>query len=259
MVNFLYDTEYASDYQLVPCHFDTSNSDAGENISQLAMEQSKVVGTDEFVIISNNYSSAFSYSFEVCKNPCNTDNIITPEEYSKINRWLNRKESHKFKIVQEGYEGIYFKGRFNISPIRINEQIYGISLTFISDYPYGFLDEITTTFSGTEFDIYNHSDEVGEIYPYTTIKCLEAGELVIQNSMDNEVLKIKNCTKNEVIYIDNKNKVITSTNASHNLFNDFNYNYIKLVNTYWEKVNHFSSNINIEMEIKYSPVRKVGI
>ena len=51
-----------------------------------------------------------------------------------------------------------------------------------------FAKERTHTFSNVKsFYIYDDSDEVGEIYPYTVITCNEAGNLTITNSADNEL------------------------------------------------------------------------
>ncbi len=260
MTNFQYADEYASDYQLKVCSFDTTGLETVLSGSEFSAEQVNIVGTDEFVIINNDYSSSISFKFQTCKinNNC-TPEEITAEEFSKINRWTNRKESHKFKCDKSGYENIYFLGRFNIQEIKINDIIYGVEFTFISDYPYAFMDEIAQEFSGKEFMVYNHSDEIGDLYPYTTITCNEAGNLTLTNTMDNEIFELKNCSKGEVITIDNKNMVITSSNLNHRLYDDFNFNYIKLCNTYEERRNIFTSSLNINMEIKYSPIRKVGI
>lgn len=261
MTNFQYDQEYASDYQLTVCSF--SDSGGVENApggSEFSADQIKITGTDEFAIITSDYASALLFTFQACKIDANHSPAeISAEEFSKINRWVNRKESHKFKIDSAGYEHIYFMGRFNIQAVKIKGILYGIEFTFISDYPYGFMDEITNTYSGKEFMVYNHSDETGDIYPYTVIKCLESGDLRIVNSMDSEEFELKNCSVNEIITVDNKHRVITSSDSNHDLNEDFNFNYIKLCNTYGERRNNYTSSFNIEMEIKYSPIRKVGI
>lgn len=261
MTNFQYDNEYASDYQLQICTF---HSDGGvttvECGSQLPSGQNTLAGTDAFVAVHNSYTSALSFEFQTCKfDSDGMPAIITPEEFSRINRWVNRKESHRFKMEQSGYENIYFLGRFNIKAITVNHAVYGVQFTFLSDYPYGFADEIVQTYSGTQFMVYNHSDEIGILLPVTTIKCKEAGNLRIANSMDNEIFELTNCFANETITIDNKNMIITSDNETHKLCDCFNFNYIKLCNTYEERRNCFSSSIDIDITFRYSPVRKVGL
>lgn len=261
MTDIQYGNEYFSDYQLIPCTF--SSSSGAETVSagsEFSTDQIHIVGTDAFVMIHNNYASALTLHFQTYKADNNgTPCPITAEEFSKINRFANRKESQKLKIDKLDYENIYFLGRFNLQAIKINDIVYGVDFTFISDYPYGFMDEISLQFKGKEFMVYNHSDETGDIYPYTIIKCLEAGNLQITNSMDNEIFELRNCTENEVITIDNQNRIITSSNPNHCLYDDFNFNYIKLCNTYTERRNFYTATLNIEMALKYSPIRKVGI
>lgn len=261
MKDFMYDNQYASDYQLMICSFEKSSGATTVDMgSQFENNQIKIVGTDEFVNINNDYSTPSPFLFQVCKitNDYTADEI-TSYEFSNINRWLNRKESHRFKIDKDNYEDIYFVGRFNIKAIKINNIIYGLELTFVSDFPYGFSDEITETFTGKDFSVYNYSDEIGILLPTIKITCKEEGDLIIRNSMDNEIFKLTECKNGENIIIDSKNMIIQSSDLSHKVYDCFNYNYIKLCNTYTERENKFNSTLNIDMEIKYSPVRKVGI
>lgn len=258
-LNFQYGNEYASDYQLVICTFGSNEQEAVGG-SQFSANQVKIVGTDEFVIINTDYDGGLRFAFQTCKMiDCDMAGEVTPEEYSKINRWVNRKEPHKLKFSSSGYENIYFLGTFNIRPIKIAGIIRGIEFSFISNYPYGFQDEIIQEFSGKEFMIYNHSDEIGELLPYVVITCNEAGTLTITNDMDNEIFELKKCVKGEIITLDCQHRVITSTAKSHLLYDTFNFNYLKLVNTYEERKNNFTSSLNINMEVRYSPIRKVGV
>ncbi len=262
ITDFQYAQEFGSDYMLMPCKFDSGGGvetiDFG---SQLSTERTNVVGTDERVLINPAYSSTPTFTFQACKVDSYGNPLpVSAEEYSKINRWLNRKESHKFKVKEDTYENIYYWGSFNIQAVKINGVIYGIELTFTSDYPYGFMDENTVEYSNVNnFTIYNCSDETGDIYPNIEITCLSDGDLKITNTMDNEIFEIKNCTKNEVIKIDSKNRVIMSSADTHNLCNDFNYNYLKIISTYENRLNIYSSTLNINITVKYSPVRKVGV
>ena len=152
-----------------------------------------------------------------------------------------------------GILGILLCGKTNPS------KIYGIELTFISTYPYGFEDNIKQTCNGKNFTIYNNSDEVGTLYPTVIITCNEAGDLSIENDMDNEIMVIKNCSAGEVITIDSKYKIIFTNDKSHDIYNDFNWNYLKVCNTYDMRFNNYISSLDITIEINYSPVRKVGM
>ena len=101
MNDFLYDNILGSDFELMPCRFDSSGGiETVDMGSQMSNSFVKIVGSDEQIIINKDYSSTLSISFQVCKRNCREGfKEITPDEYSKINRWLNRKESHPLKFM----------------------------------------------------------------------------------------------------------------------------------------------------------------
>lgn len=189
--DFQYGDELASDYGLYVVKFDSS-SGGSETISSgstLTFNTVKSVGQDISELYGSTYDEDYPFTIQLCRldNHCNPIPLM-PEEYGAINRWLNRKYYEEFKINKEGYENIRFYGSFNIPAIKINDEIYGIECTFNSNAPYAFAKERTHTFSNVKsFYIYDDSDEVGEIYPYTVITCNEAGNLTITNSADNEL------------------------------------------------------------------------
>lgn len=258
-VIFDYAEELSENYGLRICNFDGFSPEAVGG-SELSVDQVHIVGTDEFVLVNNSYSSAITYTFQVGKFDENCElSEITANEYSQMVRWLNRKEDHKLKFDVDSYANIYWIGRFNCKPIKIASILYGIELTFISTYPYGFEDNIKQTCNGKKFTIYSNSDEIGTLYPTVVITCNEAGDLSLANDMDNEIMVIKNCSVGEVITIDSKYKTIVTNDESHDIYNDFNWNYPKVCNAYDMRFNNYTSSLDITIEINYSPVRKVGI
>lgn len=256
---FSYDGEMSENYGLRICCFDGFESDVAGG-SELDISQVHIVGTDEFVIVNNSYSNAITYTFQVGKfdNDCNIE-AIEPDEYSQMNRWLNRKEDYKLKFDVNKYENLYWIGRFNCQPIKVDGEVYGIELTFVSKYPYGFQDTIEQTFNDKNFTIYNNTDEIGTTYMTSTITVLEDGDLVIQNDMDDEITEVKNCIKGEVITIDSQRNIITTTEPTHKLYDDFNWNYPKICSTFDNRYNNFEISLAVEYQISYEPVRKVGL
>lgn len=261
--DFQYANELASDYGLVAVNFDSSSGGA-ETVSSgsnLTFNSIKSVGQDISELYGTSYEEDYSFTIQLCRLDYNCEPLpITPEEYSAINRWLNRKRFEQFKINKEGYENISFYGSFNIQAIKINDDIYGIECTFTSNAAYAFNDGNDLVFTNVkEFCVHDDSDEIGETYPYTTITCNEAGNLTITNSADNELFIIENCSQGEKITLDNKHGIITSDNLNHKIANDFNYNWLKIINTYNNRDNYFSSTLNINITMNYQSVRKVGI
>ena len=127
-VLFDYAEELSENYGLLICCFDGFTPDAVGG-SELSIDQVHIIGTDEFVIVNNSYSSTITYTFQVAKfdGNCQVEEI-TADEYSQMNRWLNRKEDHKLKFDADSYANIYWIGRFNCKPIKINSKIYGIEV-----------------------------------------------------------------------------------------------------------------------------------
>jgi hypothetical protein len=256
--NFEFAGEFASDYELMVCTFGDSIEPVGGN--NLQLDSVKILGVNEFAIPFNGYSEPLNYSFSVCKSRNCEILPISADEYGRINRWLNRQEPHKFRISTKSFERIFYIGTFNLTPVVINGLIYGINLNFTSIYPYGFEDGIENIYTGvTDFEIVCFSDEIGDVYPDIVIKCNEAGNLIIRNSLDNEIFILNNVEADEEIVMDTKHKIITTNNAVHNIYDDFNFNFIKLCNTYYERNNVFNSTLNIDINVKYNPIRKVGI
>lgn len=248
----------SENYGLYICNFDGFTPEAVGG-SELSTDQVHIVGTDEFVIVNNSYASAINFTFQVAMYDNCDLTTITPDEYSQINRWLNRKEDYKLKIDVNYYENIYWIGRFNCTPIILNGKIYGIELNFVSKYPYGFEDTVEQKFSGKSFIVYNNTDETGTTYMTSIITINESGDLTVENDMDSEIMEIKNCIAGEVITIDSIHKTIETTESSHKIYNDFNWNYPKLCNTYDNKYNAFTTSLDVDYTIQYNPVRKAGL
>ena len=262
--NFMYDTEKLTDYQLVLCRFDLNSSETVSIGNTLTFNTIKTK-SDKFYLTSAAYEEPLTANFQICKDPNSDSKVITSMELSSIMRWLNRKDGYqKFKLYQTGYEDIFFKGSFsNIQAIKVGGEIIGLDLTFTTDSPYGYLDTISLDFTTTpdiDISITNFSYETGHIYPLVfTCKCLADGDLQISNSIENRKTIIKNCKKDEIISLNGTLKSIKSSLANHSLHNDFNFNYFRLGNTYYENLNTITTSLPCEIHIEYNPIRKVGL
>lgn len=264
--DFLFDNEHLSSYNMILCDF---NGEASETISMgnsLTFNTIKPSLSDSNFLSSSSYDEVLSATIQICKNFCNNEDIeLSVEDISNLNRWLCRKEFHRFKIFQDGYEDIYFQGSFNNpQAIKANGKIIGLEYTFTSDSPYGYLDTISvdfTTSASTPFTLTNFSHEIGILYPSDfSCKCLTKGNLVISNSLDLKSVSVANCSANEIIKLDGKRKIIYSSDSGHTtLYNDFNYNFFRLVGLYDNVINEITTSIPCEIHLEYNPIRKVGI
>lgn len=270
--NFEYAGEMLSDYGMMVCSFNGSGGiETVSSGSDITFNQAKVFGSNYFNLYSSAYEAPLSTTFQICKNPQavknNDEMTLSVELVSSLQRWLCRKGSYnRFKIAKYGFEHIYWNGTFTCRQISLNGCIIGLELTLLTDAPYAYMDEVSVEYdcpAGTSFDVYDSSDELTDINvqnrPDIEITLLSAGDFILENSLDNKITRIKNCLANEVITIQGKCQIIHSSISSHNVANDFNYYFPRLISTYSDSRNTFTPNLSCKIKLSYSPIRKVGI
>lgn len=114
---------------------------------------------------------------------------------------------------------------------------------------------------GEELDdkhsINDTSHEEGYIYPHTEITVIEDGDLNIYNALEDRNTYIANCVAGEIITMDYP--IIQSSISSHNIQNDFNWNFFRVANTFDNSRNDLTISIPCTIKVKYSPIVKVGL
>ena len=93
------------------------------------------------------------------------------------------------------------------------------------------------------YNITNDSDEIGVLYPdLLEVTCKQDGDLSITNNLEGRVTFITGCTAGEKITMDCVDKIVTSSLASHKkIYNDFNFTFFRLYNSYSDRVNTITS------------------
>lgn len=266
LIDFEYNGARLSDYDFMVCSFDGANETVEIN-GGITVNKVKAPNAHRHMSVGVNYDETFSPTIQICKFSCNHDNhVITEEELRWMTRWLNRKSYCKFKPIYDdaAFTDVYYNATFNIQLVKIGGDVVGMELTMDTDSTYGYVEpvEYKRTFYSTDekLTIIDFSDEVGYLYCNATIKCLASGELKISNDLDpNNVVIIKNCVANEVITLLGQQKIIQSDKEHKTLYNDFNYNYIRISNTYEDNENVFTTSLPCEVTLTYSPIRKVGL
>jgi len=271
MVDFSYHEEKLSDYGCIVAGINTAFQDSVQIGTTVSFDTIKNSSTYANKIINARYEDVITATFDVCKNPClyQTDAEIafTDGEISHFMRWLNQKKYYKFKPIYESgiYSDLYFWGTFpSISAILVNGAVIGFTLTFTSNSPFGYVDDkeynASIASAGGSFLFFDDSDELGSLYPSLfQIQCLADGKLVIRNDRDRKSTVIQNCVQNEIIQMDCSNRMIQSSKPHLTLYNDFNYNFPRLINDLDNRKNLFTVSLPCNITIKYSPRRKAGI
>lgn len=243
-----------------------NNDDTASSGADITFGQVRTAGGDNYNLYSSTYDSAYSITFQIGKNPynisCQEDLHFSPIEVSEIQAWLCQDEYCKFRIDQTGYENIYWNATFSSKQILINGRIVGLELTLFTDAPYAYMDEVKIVKEVKKdkpFVVYGLSDEIGNIRPYLKVKLKESGEkFILSNSLDSLTTEVKYVSEGEVITFYGRSQNITSS-LEHEIADDFNYHYPIIGNTKNTRLNEYTSNLDCEITIKYSPIIKVGL
>lgn len=264
--DFEYDGRYLSEFGFLICEFDGSGgvniSPTGYNITfdKISRSRGRING-----LIGTRYENCVECTFHICKDPDVYDDLeITQEEYREFVRWLNRHEFLPFRTINTKTKDpdvntCYFNGSFNIGKIYIVDKLYGLELTLETDSPYGYgipIEQEWTVSAGGTVSFINESDESRAIRPDMTITCNASGTLTITNSATLSTLEINNCTSGETFTIKGEEQIITSTFANHRVYNDFNFVFLTIGNSYEDKKNMLTFSLPCKVTMKYNPIIK---
>lgn len=213
------------------------------------------------------YESSLEMEFAIIKNPCSegyTTGEITQAEVRAIKRWLNRPMPHKLTFDKEGFEDTFWEGSFNVEETYMNDGVYGLTLTFHSNRPFGLYTEVDLngtleSMGATSLKINDTSDEEGYIYPTLEVTCNASGDLELYNSYDEDRATIvKNCTEGEKIVFTAEMQIRSSIDT-HEVGDDFNYRFLRIGNTYDNNENVITSSLPITYRLRYNPIAKAVI
>lgn len=262
--DFEYDGKNLSDFGYMICDFDKKSKDVVSNGSKITFVNASILNGTKNEPTGVRYDTFLEGKFCICKNPCREDNMaMSMDEVRILSRWLNRKENKKFKLLNDEYMKIYFEGMFNIDLVWYGGVVYGLELTFKSNRPYALAEEkafyIKNKDSYGEYLLYDLSDDIGHIYPKMNIRVEQDGDLEIINFIEDNGRStlIKNCKAGEEIFIDYP--IIETSDSTHVIQNDFNWNFFRIANTFRNNINKISVSLPCSIEIRYSPIVKIGL
>ncbi|MDO5398556.1 MAG: hypothetical protein Q4G33_11580 [bacterium] len=263
-IDFEYDGRYLSDYGFIICDFNPpSDANIINSGSKLKFNTTAHNNGKKYSLTGTQYEECIQATFDICKNPDLYDDLeISIEEYRDIVRWLNRQKFLKFRIIDDEneFEPCYYEASFNVSKIKISEVLYGIELEMTTNRPFGFGVEIYKEYDFSDITkihiLRDTSDEIGYIYPMITITCYQGGNLTVYNDITGSKMEITNCLAGEVITINGNTHSITTTKATHDIYNNFNYDYFKIGNTINNRSNKISVSLPCKIELRYSPIIK---
>ena len=261
--DFEYDGIRLSDKGFLICEFNTSGLVTSSNGSQVTLNTVSTLRGSKHELVSSEYTERIEATFQICKSACDNETMeISATELRDIARWLNRKSFFPFRFIGDSeYEDVYFNASFNLQKIKLGGSLIGIELSMITDMPFGYKAPITLTLTNSSKNgtatITDESDDEGFIYPHTEITLRSAGNLTIHNALENRDTYIANCSSGEVITMDYP--IISTSTSSHEIQNDFNWNFFRIANTFENSVNNLTISLPCTIKITYSPSVKIGI
>ena len=139
------------------------------------------------------YTNTLPLKYLIMKDPCTNNSqgklTIKENELREIQRWLTSPKTPKcFTLNKDDNNVREYYGVFTeVEPYEYGD-LYGITITFTCNAPYGFDRNITTTSCETNIDITvnNPTDELCEyIYPVIKITPNQCNTFSIKNKSDN--------------------------------------------------------------------------
>lgn len=261
--DFIFDERTLSSFGLVIVNFGGSKGLEIIEGAEIKFNTIPSFNGSVYHMVSTVYENCLETVVQVAKYSCSTDILeISPVEFREISSWLNRKKFLKFKILDEEHIDLYYMASVaGISRIEIDGRLMGLELKIITNSPHAFKEPKTTVITNKvkngKHSINDESYEEGYIYPYMEIVVNEDGNLNIHNAMENRDTYIANVSAGEVITMDYP--VIQSSIPSHNIQNDFNWNFFRIANTYDDSRNDLTISLPCTIKVKYSPIVKVGL
>ena len=265
--DFEYDGKLLSEYGFMVCRFDEAGGpEAADAGSEITFVTAPMQAGKRFVAGGSKYDKCLTTTFQICKNPCdfNAEEMeISADEFRALSRWLNRREFlwfHNYDWQEPEKIRPWVRASFSLAKIEIGGVTYGIELTMTTDSPFGYGEEIVEEFTFTQNKLsellVDYNDEIGETYPALTITCGSAGTLTISDDRTDCECSVDNCISGEVISFSGDTQIITSSNALHDLANDFNYDFFRFGNTFDDRENTVTVNMPCTVELRYRPIWK---
>lgn len=262
-LDFEYDNKCLSDFGMILCRFDSGGGiNTVSDGSEVTFNTVPTLNGAKSELVSAVYENGLETTLQICKHSC-TGGVkeITAIEHQQLIRWLNRKRFLKLKFLDKDHIDLYYEALINVSRIELDGKLIGLELSVLTNRPYALRTPRVISINNTVVDgihfINDISDEEGYIYPHTEIIVNQDGDLKIHNAIEDRDTYIANCKSGEVITMDYP--VVSSSDSSHNIQNDFNWNFFRIANTFENSRNDLTISLPCSIKIRYSPIVKIGL
>lgn len=262
-----------SDFGFIVCRFDSSGLNTVSNGAVVEFNSVLVQNGTKHELTSSAYSDCLETTIQICKNPCANGSIeIDQTTFRELTRWLCRRKFLRFKPISDEYLDLYHEAIISVSRVELDGKLVGLELEIKTNRPFALHEPKLITINNTEINgkhsINDTSHEEGYIYPYTVITIGNIDDipenernLNIHNAIEDRDTYIANVSTGEVITMDYPvvKSVVQSSDSSHNIQNDFNWQFFRVANTFDNSRNDLTISLPCSIKIEYSPIVKVGL
>ena len=261
--DFEYDGILLSDMGCMLCVIDTSLDQSITVGTDITFNTVKAFGGKHFYSTHTTYESPIEQTYEICKR-CDYDSDgFTVDEVRKLTKWLKRMNKHKLKFIGDEFKDFYLEASFNVCSVEKSGKILGLQLNMQANTAYPIHEPIKLSFVSNgdgKYAIKNESDDEGIIYPDAKITVSDNCDVNISVVHDQKVVSntvIKNCVSGEVITL--SYPIISSSVSSHNIADDFNWDFPAFENEYNNSTNTILIPSKCKVQFAYTPAVKVSV
>ena len=250
---FVYDGVSSDEYGIICVEFSPSTLTTRDSQSS-NLDTEKSIRGDIYHIISQEYSEPLTYTMQIINKDYSP---IDRVQERAIKKWLCQRGKYKeLCILRKQYADIWFFANFNNPKSLYVTDTIGLEFTITTNAPFAFSELREKSWDMTANDIIEDF--------YLTITMKEAGNLILKNESiiginDNEkldnTLTINNLSEGEIITMECGYPYISSSIATHNVFDDFNKYWPYLIDGY----NRISVDKACTLDFNYREYRKVSI
>ena len=215
--------------------------------------------------ISQKYDSNPTFTVRFNKGYCSADSTeyFGENELRNFNRLLTGKPGYSWlKVVNNSVMETDYWYRAQVTAIeyeRLGIHVVGYDITFELDGGMAYSEEQTSRVNVTAnkaFTIHCNSDDLhGYTLPKLKITASTAGTLTLTNTTDGWTTTMDNMEAAEILTIDSKNELLSSSRSRPYILSDFNLHWPRLL----PGKNTYTCSQNATLEFTYRATRKVGI
>lgn len=248
----------SDEFGIIAVYFENNSFKGMYSGQKTTLKSEKSMGGLIWNIISQEYSEPMSFTLQVI-NEDGSD--ILPEQERALCKWLCHQQEYGWFFIQdERYTDIWLRVNFSNPQIWCVNDVNGMQFTVTADSPVAYSDEICEDFvidnTSDSYSVFIYNDEDVPIYPYFEITMQESGDLSIYNGLEPAyIFEITGLDKDEIITISLDDGIfnLESSDASHDLWNSCNFNWLRL----YDDMNYlyFSKKCNVTM--KYREYRRL--